>query len=430
MRRLTIFWLIFSALLSACGPAAQVRRTLKKSTVLNRHFTGFALFDPVTGRMLVEQNAGKYFTPASNTKLFTFYTSLRVLGDSVLALKYAILGDTLFFRGTGDPSLLHPDFGNRAVYQLLSSRPEQLVFVQERHPVPHYGAGWSWDDYNDSYSPEKAALPVYGNIVRFWGEASGMLRAQPDFFRTGVTTGEPGRRANAVFIRDLETNRFTYYAGKATRPFTQDVPFRYSVPLAMQLLADTLKREVSWTGYRPLPGSQLLYGIPADTLYRKLMQDSDNFIAEQLLLMGSALLFDSLSTESMIRYAKKNLLADLPDEPVWADGSGLSRYNLFTPRTMVALLQKISGQIPQERLFSILPSGGRSGTLRNWYGADEPFVFAKTGTLSNVHCLSGYVVTKKGKVLIFSFMHNNFTVPTNDIRREMDKVLRIAAGRK
>ncbi len=430
MYRITLLWLISAALLSACGPTAKVRRTLKKSTVLNRHFTGFALFDPATGRMLVQQNAGKYFTPASNTKLFTFYTSLRVLGDSVPALKYAVLNDTLFFRGTGDPSLLHPDFQNPAVYNLLKDRPERLVFVQERQPVPHYGAGWSWDDYNDSYSPEKAALPIYGNIVRFSGEATGLLRAQPDYFRTGVTTGEPGRRANSIFIRDLESNRFIYHTGTVTRPFTQDVPFRYSVPLAMQLLADTLRREVSWTSYRPLPGTQVLYGIPADTLYRRLMQDSDNFIAEQLLLMGSSLLFDSLSTEGMIGYARQNLLADLPDAPVWVDGSGLSRYNLFTPRTMISLLQKIQRQIPQERLFSILPAGGRSGTLRNWYGDDKPFVFAKTGTLSNVHCLSGYVVTTKGKILIFSFMHNNFTTPTNDIRREMDKVLRIAAGRK
>jgi len=303
-----------------------------------------------------------------------------------------------------------------------------LVLVQERSPVPHFGSGWGWDDYNDYYSAEKAALPVFGNIVRFAGTADGILKSHPGYFRSGVTTGASGMRSR--FVRDQAHNRFTYYPGRPAQPFTQDVPFHYSVPLAARLLADTLRREVGWVAYRPLPNQQVLYGIRADSLYRQMMQESDNFIAEQLLLMASSHLYDSLSTDAAIRYAKENLLADLPDPPVWVDGSGLSRYNLFTPRTMVALLLKIYRQIPQERLFGILPAGGRSGTLRNWYAADPPFVFAKTGSLGNVHCLSGYVVNKKGKVLLFSFMHNNYTGSTNDIRREMDKVLRKVAGRE
>lgn len=420
-------WLALLLLSVACSPAGRVRKALRKSSVLDGHFSGFALYDPVAGKMLAARNADKYFTPASNTKLFTLYTSLNVLGDSVPALRYAVVGDTLFFRGTGDPSLLHPDLYNPAVIRLLASRPETLVYVLERQPVPHFGPGWGWDDYNDYYSAEKAALPVYGNVVRFGRDASGVLGAQPGYFRSGVTIGPAGRPGDAPFVRHPEHNQFTYYPAAAGESFTQDVPFRYAAPLAARLLSDTLKREVGWTDYRPLPGAQVLYGIPTDSLYRKLMQESDNFIAEQLLLLCSARLFDSLHTESVIRYARERLLADLPDRPVWVDGSGLSRYNLFTPRTMVALLHKLYRQVPRERLFALLPAGGRSGTLRTWYAADPPFVFAKTGSLRNVYCLSGYVVTRKGKVLLFSAMHNNYTVPLNDVRREIDKVLRLVA---
>jgi len=130
-----------------------------------------------------------------------------------------------------------------------------------------------------------------------------------------------------------------------------------------------------------------------------------------------------LNTTEAIEHAQRSILADLPDRPLWRDGSGLSRYNLFTPRTMVALLGKIAKEIPQDRLFNILPAGGKSGTLRTMFKGQEAFVHAKTGSLTNVYCLSGYLVTKKGRVLYFSFMNNNFIKPTSEIRTEVARIL-------
>ena len=72
----------------------------------------------------------------------------------------------------------------------------------------------------------------------------------------------------------------------------------------------------------------------------------------------------------------------------------------------------------------MLPAGGKTGTLRNAYPkTDNPFVFGKTGSLSNNHNQSGYVVTKKGKVFIFSFMNNNFVLPTAEVRNEMVRIM-------
>jgi serine-type D-Ala-D-Ala carboxypeptidase/endopeptidase (penicillin-binding protein 4) len=103
----------------------------------------------------------------------------------------------------------------------------------------------------------------------------------------------------------------------------------------------------------------------------------------------------------------------------------LSRYNLFTPRSLVKLLQNLHVEVKQERLFKLLPAAGVSGTLKSLGGAtNEPFIFAKSGSLGGVYALSGYLVTKKGKVLIFSTMNNNFIKPTSEIRKEIGNLLR------
>ena len=134
---------------------------------------------------------------------------------------------------------------------------------------------------------------------------------------------------------------------------------------------------------------------------------------------------DTLNPLIAILHMQRNFFVNYPDKIKWVDGSGLSRYNLFTPRFMVKLWSDIYARVPRERLFSLLVTGGESGTLKNWYKSDKPYLFGKTGTLSNNHCLSGYLVTRSGKTLIFSFMNSNFIRPLNDIRSMMQSVLNL-----
>lgn len=173
-------------------------------------------------------------------------------------------------------------------------------------------------------------------------------------------------------------------------------------------------------------GVKTIYSIKSDSLYRRMMLPSDNYLAEQILLMCSTALPGPLSLDSTIAFSSKNYLNDLPDGFRWTDGSGLSRYNLFTPRSIVKMLLKIRDKVGNEqRLLNMFPAGGVSGTLRTAYKPDNgvPFVWAKTGTLSNVHLQGGYLVTRKGRKLIYSFMNNNFLRPTSEIRDEMGRIM-------
>lgn len=224
--------------------------------------------------------------------------------------------------------------------------------------------------------------------------------------------------------RDQHANKFVIHPAIAPAEIREvKVPFRVDPNIICALLSDTLKREVRPTTTPLSRDARTLFSIHVDSLYSVMMQESDNFIAEQLLLMSANVLSDTLKPEIAIEYMKENHLNDLPDEPIWVDGSGLSRYNLFTPRSIVRLWEKISETVPRDRLFPLLATGGVNGTIRNWYRAEKPYIFGKTGSLSNNHCLSGFLVTKKGKVLIFSFMNSNFTESGSAIRRNMQEIL-------
>ena len=234
---------------------------------------------------------------------------------------------------------------------------------------------------------------------------------------------------NSIQIeRQIDYNIFEYNPDMLLKAeYEKSHPFKYSDSLFCQLLSEALGKKITLLGapQSPPPNARIIYSVHADSLYRMLMQDSDNFIAEQLLLLCANAVFDTLNTLKIIQYSKDSLLNDLPDQANWVDGSGLSRYNLFTPRSIVFILEKLYQQLPQERLFHIFPAGGVSGTITDYYkGIEKPFVFAKTGTLRNKHCLSGYLVTKTNKVLIFSFMHNNFPNGSTVYKKEMEKVLK------
>ena len=412
--------------LSSCSTYKTVNNSFKSSSALAQSFAGLAVYDPAQQKMIYEHNADKYFTPASNIKLFSLYTGLKLLGDSVPAIKYEVRGDSLIFTGTGDPTFLNPDLQQSRVFEFLKSREEKLFYLPPTFTEKQFGPGWSWDDYNSYYSVERTSFPVYGNRVSFeFPQGENSPTVTPLIFRDSVQLNNSMESFRGV-RRDMMSNNFKYTPSLVQRSTTQQVPFKYSTQLLVNVLQDTLKKEISLLkdpGIR-LRNPRTLYSIPVDSIYKRMMEESDNFIAEQILLMAGAVISDTLKTEIAIDFMLENHLQDLPDKPYWVDGSGLSRYNLVTPRSMIHLLLKIKNEIPQKRLFNLLATGGKTGTLKTSYVAPQPYIFAKTGTLRNNHSLSGYLKAKSGRILIFSFMNNNYTVPTADIKTQMELILR------
>ena len=155
-----------------------------------------------------------------------------------------------------------------------------------------------------------------------------------------------------------------------------------------------------------------------------MMYVSDNFLAEQLLLMCASTLSDTLNSKKVISHVLENELKDLKNPPRWVDGSGLSRYNLFTPESMVSVLQRMYQEISHKELFALFPSWDRGGTIEVWNKPEESrYLFAKSGAMGNTYNLSGYLKTKSGRMLIFSCMNNHFRIPSARVREEIELIL-------
>ncbi len=353
------------------GKNRRIVKSIEQNPILQDHFTGFVLYDIANQKKKIDINGDKYFTPASNTKIFTFYTALNILGDSIPVLIYQVSDSLLVFQGTGNPLFLNPKYSDTTAFSILKDASKKLIYNSNNNFNKKYGSGWAWDDAPYSYQSEITPFPIYGNLD---------------------STNHPIAFSDSSFVK---------------------------------ILSDTLHQIVEIGNRLPYMPFHTINIPTPDSLYILLLHESDNHVAEQLLAMMGQKQFAEQKNKEVIQYAKENFFNDLQNPPRWVDGSGLSRYNLFTPNSIISTLHKIYNKIGWEAIQIYFPAGGDSGTLKNFFQSENgPYVYAKTGTLSNNHNLSGFIITKKGNILIFSFMHNHYIYGSKKVKIEMEKILK------
>ena len=420
-------FIFLSLIFFSCSVSHKLNTSAKENIIKNKAFAsahaGICIYEPATGKYWYNYQDDKYFVPASNTKLFTCYAAMKYLGDSIIGIKYNEANDTLFVTAVGDPTFLGIDFSNQPVYNFLKNTNKQIVLNTSLWHESRWGDGWAWNDYNDDYAAERSAMPMYENVATFSRGLHNVQVLQPYFLNNIIYQRSENNYTS--IRRDISSNRFVV---TGTEPLKRDVqvPF-YTVDdsILISLLEDTLHKHI----YRnfslnteAVAASKNLYSQPTDSLLKITMHRSDNFFAEQSLLMVSAKLLHVMSDEEIIDTLLKTDYKDLPQKPHWVDGSGLSHYNLFSPRDFVMLLNKMKNDFGMERIEQILPTGG-TGTLQSYYKPESGYIFAKTGTLSGVVALSGFLYTKKNKLLIFSVLVNNHHTGAATIRQSVEKFI-------
>jgi D-alanyl-D-alanine carboxypeptidase/D-alanyl-D-alanine-endopeptidase (penicillin-binding protein 4) len=470
-------WLSFFVLcfLSACSPAKQIGKSAKEKVLhdpaLETAHVGISLYEPATGKYWYNYQGEKYFVPASNTKLPTCYAAMKYLGDSLVGLRYGIPEEKWFkenvlvFQPAGDPTFLHEDYKQQPVFDFLKanlSHKKPGFLFNLLNEVDQWGSGWSWNDYQESYMAERSIFPIFGNVIkiklddsvnRLYGNPMSKYKEIGKPFKTPssyfdsiidkafkpVSLGDV-RNGNLSISRDFYQNKFTIY-GRG-RKFTEvNVPFiTNGTSTVFEILSDTFKTNFSYVQkigakdeYALVSDDEsfdkfhidhwnTIHSQPTDSLLKPMMHRSDNFFAEQSLLMVSNERLGYMNDAKIIDTLLKTDFKDLPQKPRWVDGSGLSRYNLFTPQDMVTILNKMKAEFGMPRVQNILATGNE-GTLSNYYVAEKGFIYAKTGTLSGVVAISGFLYTKKNKLLIFSVLVNNHQASATAVRRAVERFI-------
>ena len=409
--------IIFLFLSQGCS---SVLREIRSFSQVNQYHAGFYLFDPATEQVLADYQGDKYFTPASNTKILTLYAAKKVLANPLPTFYILEDSSVTYLWPTGNPSFLNPVLSDSTNFTTLAGA-DSLVLSYPNFATERFGSGWAWDDYNTSFSPELSPFPIYSNLATFTLDSlTNKVRVIPSFLRDSIIIKQ-GEHFKVE--REEFNNRFTVTIG-ACKDCLRQRSFRLTEAMLAKLYSDTLHIPVTIASIPRPDNARILKGLPQDSVFKVMMQQSDNFLAEQLLLQVADELKDTFNIALAIDSIQHHLNLFLPDSASWVDGSGLSRYNMITPRSVVRLWQQLLIMFGRERLMRIIAAGGNSGTIENYYIAEEPYIYGKTGTLRHNHNLSGLLVAKSGRLLLFAYMNNHYSTGSVKIKEEMEHVLR------
>lgn len=419
-------------------------------------FSGISVYDLDERREVLAYQARKAMRPASTMKLLTAVTALDRLGanhDYVTSLGYtgsiadSTLSGDIYVVGGFDPAFNEADLNSmaNAIHELGIRRIEGRVLGDvSMKDTLHWGSGWCWDDAPSTYEPYLTPLLVNRGCVKVSVNASkvsispscSMLTIDDQRSATGNVKIDRNWVSNGNVI-SLTGSR----TGSATRSMSVFSPERFFVCA----LADRLEeRGIRFygDGIDALEGEQR-YGIgtidgrqwqlvgqcrhTVEQVLQQMMKDSDNLYAESMFYLLANNRGGKNASDEDGQKELENLLrkadATLSQCRV-ADGSGCSLYNYLTPETEVAVLRYA---YQHDEIFSTLypslPIAGMDGTLASRMKGSQADgnVHAKTGTVSGVSALAGYVRANNGHLLAFSMICNG-VMQQQEARQMQDRL--------
>jgi D-alanyl-D-alanine carboxypeptidase/D-alanyl-D-alanine-endopeptidase (penicillin-binding protein 4) len=452
--------------------AAQYRTIKKKINEILRDenlsdaFTGIEIFDVSRNREVYKYNSKKLFTPASNQKILTtaaalyflpddfkFTTPVRIDGPLVDSVLY---GD-LIIKGKGDPLFSSKDLDSlsrgiflRGIREIRGNVLGDVGWCDSSY----FGAGWMWDDNPNGYMPYLSALILNKSRVLLDVTPTHsaqlakvrLIDSELKFPLTNLLITVSGDSSNYEVVRDFMNAENSFFAnGFISVTETPDTislnvynPNGYFLS-ALKNKFDSLGTKVTGkfttTSNAPYIAELFSLSHPLDSVITETNKESVNINAEMLLRSLAAEYYGEPATASNGAKLVDSLILLSGNDPkrfVVADGSGLSRYNLTSPKLITDVLVFLmrNAKDKYNRLISSFPVAGVDGTLekRMQRGFSFNNVRAKTGTMSSVSALSGVVTNRRGRKFLFSIMMQNYSCKIAEIRDIQDKICETVAG--
>ncbi|MEG4855049.1 D-alanyl-D-alanine carboxypeptidase/D-alanyl-D-alanine-endopeptidase [Microcoleus sp. B5-D4] len=406
---------------------------------------------------LYSRDAQKYFIPASNAKLLTTAAALQKLGADfrIKTSVYSGENGSLYVAGRGDPSIAEAQLKSLAqqLKQRGISQVNQLIGDDSYFQGSAVNPNWEWEDAQAGYgapinslifnqnaidlllSPQALGQPLkvtfveaklanqwqlQNNTVTVAQNESEFIEVGREFDRPIIRVGgqlKVGAEPESAYVAVVNpANNFLQYFQQALAA--------EGIPVKQALVASAsrnLNQELATVESPPLA-----------ELVRETNRVSNNLYAEVLLrLLGKVTDKMPVPQENTGESGLKELKTVLtqlgvnPNSYILADGSGLSRHNLITPEALVETLRLMANSPAASIYRQSLPIAGESGTLKNRFNTTPNRVImqAKTGTMSGVSALSGYIEVPNYEPLVFSIIVNQSDLSTAKMRSATDEIV-------
>ena len=406
--------------------------------------------------VLYSLDGDKFFTPASSAKLLTTAAVLSQMdADYQIATPLYGIGSppnltSLRLKGQGDPSISTKSL-KTIVHQLQAlgvKKIEKLIIDDSYFEPPAINPTWEWLDVHSYFATAVNSTILNQNAVTltllpqqlgqpvkfYWNDS--IAARQWQVINHGVT-GKKDLSYNIEIDGDMGKPALTIRGELAINesPDVWDMavvdPADYFLEsLRLQLIKGGIEvtRGIVVKESQKDRRERLLLEIVAPSIQQivnKINQDSNNLYAEAI----AKVLAQKFETKTNIEAIERGLtkLGISNDEYVLVDASGLSRQNLVAPKTLVKTLSLMSRSPYALSYRQSLAVAGISGTLKNRFinTAVEGNLWGKTGTLTRVSSLSGYLTMPDSSTIVFSIVVNNSELKSTKIRQAIDYVVRI-----
>ncbi len=420
-----------------------INKTLKDNT--QPKYIGIKIQSIATGETLYTKNADKLFVPASNLKLFTALGAYLSLSPNfTFQTQLLTHNKNIYIKFDGDPSFTDQDLNNLFVSLKnsgVNTITGNIYLDTQTLGGRNSGPGWMWDELNICYAAPINSIMINHNCVNYTLTPSAALQPKTSIDAVNIidqaTVSDASPTDCPLNLTTTGRNDYilTGCIAKNTKPIDLSIALSDPERYAKQLILQDLKNnQIAFKGQiieKMTPvGSQIIsthFSKPLSDLIREMLKNSDNQIAGVVFKTIGAHFYHHPTNWGESVAALKAILKNTPinlTNAVIIDGSGVSRYNLITPDQLSSLLSVIfHDKTIAKPYIESLPIAGKDGTLQDRMKNLKGKVYAKTGSMTGVESLSGYIQTKHHSVLSFVIVINNFSMPKKQASDLIDSIV-------